>query len=341
MSTTALRKYQRLECSGLWRPSPEAQRREVIVGLREATLVLSDPKTEMALSQWSLPAIERRNPGQMPALFQPGAEDAEQVEIDDPEMISSLEMVHVVLERRKPHPGRLRGLIVGVLAVSITTLAVFWLPGRLISYTASVLPLPTRQALGALALSDLERLTGTPCSHGAGPASAAKLAARVVPAAPPQVLVVRDGLKAATHLPGSMVLLPASLLNETDGPDVAAGQILAEAVRAETQDPVTDLLRHAGLIATIRLLATGILPRDAIVGYGESLLARAPQPIDNNVLLGSFKAADLSSSPYALSLDPTGASTLPLIEGDPFLGGSPRLALTDGDWLVLQAICSD
>ena len=58
------------------------------------------------------------------------------------------------------------------------------------------------------------------------------------------------------------------------------------------------------------------------------------------LLLEMFKAADLSSSPYALSLDTTGATTLPLIERDPFLSGSPRPVLADGDWLGLQAICS-
>ncbi len=340
MSTTALRKYQRLECPGLWRPSPEAQRREVIVGLREATLVLSDPKTEMALSQWSLPAVLRENPGQLPALFRPGPDDGEELEIDDAEMISSLDMVHVVLERRRPHPGRLRGLILGGLAVSIVALSTVWLPGKLIAYTASMLPLPTREALGALALKDLERLTGTPCAQGTGPASAAKLAARVAPESPPRILILRDGLKTATNLPGNVIVLPSSILNETDGADVIAGYVLAEMIRAKARDPITDFLNHAGLIATTRLLATGVLPTDAAAGYGEILLAHSQQPLDATLLLEMFKAADLSSSPYALSLDPTGATTLPLIERDPFLSGSPRPVLADGDWLGLQAICS-
>ena len=65
---TALTKYQRLECVGLWRLTASAQLREVVVGLRDTTLVLADPRTEMALSHWSLPAVERLNPGQMPAL---------------------------------------------------------------------------------------------------------------------------------------------------------------------------------------------------------------------------------------------------------------------------------
>ena len=47
---TALKKYQRLEASGLWRERPGAQARDVIVGLREATLVLSDPRSEAPLT---------------------------------------------------------------------------------------------------------------------------------------------------------------------------------------------------------------------------------------------------------------------------------------------------
>ena len=69
---TALAKYQRLECTGLWRPTAAAQMREVVVGLGSTTLVLADPKTAMALAHWSLPSLERLNPGEMPAIFAPG-----------------------------------------------------------------------------------------------------------------------------------------------------------------------------------------------------------------------------------------------------------------------------
>lgn len=39
---TALREYDRLEATGLWRPGPEEQRREVVVSIGEATLVITD-----------------------------------------------------------------------------------------------------------------------------------------------------------------------------------------------------------------------------------------------------------------------------------------------------------
>ena len=144
---TALNKYQRLECSGLWRAGPTAQRRDVTVAFREATLVLADPRSEQPLSHWSLPAVQRMNPGGSPALYSPDAGASELLELDDPDMIAALGTVQGVLERRRPHPGRLRNwVILGVLA-SVAALGVFWLPGAMSRHAALVLPQTTRTAI--------------------------------------------------------------------------------------------------------------------------------------------------------------------------------------------------
>ena len=82
MRSTALKKYQKLESPGLWREAPELQRREVVVAFGEASLTLSDPRTDSALSHWSLPAVERLNPGETPALYSPGRDALETLELD-------------------------------------------------------------------------------------------------------------------------------------------------------------------------------------------------------------------------------------------------------------------
>ena len=46
---TAIRKYERLESPGLWRATPQDQRREVIVGLREATIVLAEKMVTVSM----------------------------------------------------------------------------------------------------------------------------------------------------------------------------------------------------------------------------------------------------------------------------------------------------
>ena len=137
---TALVKYDRLESLGLWRDHPQARGKDVVVAFRDATLVLSDPKSDLALSHWSLPAVTRLNPGALPALYAPGAEADETVEIDDPNMIAALDTVHLALMRRKARPGRLRAVILTAATAGTLALGVFWLPDALVRHTASVLP---------------------------------------------------------------------------------------------------------------------------------------------------------------------------------------------------------
>ena len=65
---TALKKYARLEATGLWRQTPEDQRREVVVSIGDATLVISNTN-DTALTHWSLAAIERAGTSDDPATF--------------------------------------------------------------------------------------------------------------------------------------------------------------------------------------------------------------------------------------------------------------------------------
>ncbi|MEO8241763.1 MAG: hypothetical protein ABI832_05580 [bacterium] len=342
---TAVDKYQRLECVGLWRSTAGAQLREVVVGLRDATLLLSDTRTGMAVMHWSLPAVERINPGDMPALYTAGRLDdgspAETLELDDPEMISALDTVHVALERRQPHPGRLRGVTVVGVMTAVFCLAVLWLPGAMIRHTASVLPPSTRVQIGKMALQDLARVTGSPCNTPLGKRAAAALALSLSSAGVTEILVVRDGVDTTVSLPGGIVVLGRKIVEEAQDPEIVAGYVLAEAVRAETHDPSVPLLYHAGLIATFRLLTTGVLSPEATNLYAESLLkSRKPVP-DQERLLERFRQVNLSSTAYADALDPSGETTLNLIEADPFKGRSPAPILADNDWISLQSICTE
>lgn len=338
---TALKKYLKLESNGLWRDAPEAQRREVVVSFGEASLVLSDPRSESALSHWSLPAVERMNPGEMPALFAPGADADETLEIDDPVMIAALDTVRSALASAVPHPGRLRtSVLIGSTAL-VLALGLFWMPGKLVEHTALVVPTATRAEIGRMALEDLRRVTGAPCAGVLGQRALEDLAQRLFDPPVPQLLVLRDGQAPALHLPGQIVLLNRALLDDHDGPEVLAGFALAEVARSAVEDPLVPLLRHAGLTATFRLLTTGVLSESAVAGYAEVILRQTPAVLDATLLLPRFEAAGVPATPYAYALDPSGESVLPLIEADPFRTGAPRPVMADGDWVSLQAICSD
>ncbi len=338
---TALKKYQKLECTGLWRPAPEDQRREVLVNFGEASLTMADPRTELALSHWSLPAVERLNPGEMPALYAPGSDAAETLEIEDRDMIAALDTVRAALRSTRPRPGRLRNPVLGGLSVLVLLLGVFWMPGALVRHTASVVPPATRAEIGAIALQDLMRLTGKPCAAPLGRRAADRLSLRVFGYDGVRLLVVRDGVRQPVHLPGHQIVFGRTMVESADGPEAIAGHALAERMRAERLDPLIPLLRHAGIAATFRLLTTGVLPADAVEDYGQTLLQTPPTDLPDAELMPRFEAAGIPARPYAFSVDPTGESMLGLIEADELRRDSPRTVLADGDWISLQGICAD
>ena len=334
---TALRKYQRLESTGLWRETPEARLHEVLVALRATTLILSDPKTEIPLTQWSLPALRRLNPAQVPAVYAVADDKSETLEIEDRDMILALEIVSDTLERRRPKTGRLRGSLFGGTAAVLLALAVFWLPGSLIDYTANMLPLPTRVQLGQLALADLRRLTGSACASPLGTAALERLARRIDPINPPVMKILREGLNRPAAVPGDLVVLPERLLAQSDGADAIAGMVIAERRRMMGREPTKALLHYAGLWATLRLLTSGTMAPQSLAGYGEGFLQAEPAALDDDDLVSAFKTAAITTRPYEDLLK--AAVNTPAHLADPMPNGSDPVVLEDGVWLSLQAIC--
>ncbi|QUS35849.1 hypothetical protein [Falsirhodobacter algicola] len=333
---TALKKYARLECPGLWQPGPDLPRREVIVSFRAASLILSDPGSGQALAHWSLPAVTRLNGRTRPALFSPDAAAEETLEVEDDYMIAALDTVRGALEAARPHPGRLRNwVLAGTFALVVA--GALTLPGALVSHTLDVVPDATRVRLGEMALSEMVHLTGTPCATTLGTAATESLSTRIFNAASIRVLIVRDGLDHPVHLPNSQILIPARYVEDFDSPAPLAGAALVERLQAEAEDPLRPVLEHAGILATLRLLTTGDLPPRALDGYAEALAAEDPPSLPDGVLTAAFTAAELPLTPWARAAAPAHAEAL--IAADPWPEGPPRDILPDNEWISLSAIC--
>lgn len=334
---TALREYDRLEATALWRPGPQDQRREVVVSIGEATLIITDTR-DRALTHWSLAALERQNPGERPAIFSPDGDTGETLEIgpDEGEMIDAIEKLRRAVERSRPHPGRLRQ--VSILAISglFLALTVFWLPGAMLRHTLDVVPDIKRQEIGAAVLGRIERLSGKACNTPEAQAGLNRLARRT---GVRKVVILRTGVKDSLLLPGQIVLLNRALVEDHEDPAVAAGFILMETARAQADDPLARLLRASGLTAPLRLLTTGSLTPQMLDRYSETvLLSPKPDPEDDRAL-AAFAEAGVSSVPFAYARDITGESVLGLIEADPMAGQDPDPIMADRDWILLQNIC--
>jgi len=335
---TALQQYAHLECPGIWRAESDAQRRDVRVFIGDATLVIAD-QNGTALTHWSLPAVERLNPGERPAFYSPDEDGTELLEIDEDLMIEAIEKIRRVLRRRHPKRGRLRAATFLGTVAALAAFVVFLLPEVAMRHTLNVVPQVKRAEIGQQLYHRITDLTGGACTAPGTLPALARLQKRLEPALAGQILVLRGPMRPALHLPGGGVLLDRTLVEDHEGPEVMAGFILAETWRAEQKDPLERLLDEGGLLATLRLLTTGTVSDEVLRKHARSLLRVEDLPVDTVALLERFKRAELPSSPYAFALDPSGETTLELIEADPVPPGAARLILSDTDWVGLQGIC--
>lgn len=338
---TALTKYERLEAAGLWRAAPDKQRVDVIVSLGDATLTIKDMR-DQALAHWSLAAIARSNPGKRPALFHPEGDPTETLEIpaDEDEMIRSIEKLRKAVERARPHKGRLRGLLTLSLLAAALAAAVVLLPNALVEQALKVVPNVKRAEIGNALLTKMQGATGAPCGNSGSRSALVELTQRLSnDEAPTYLAIMRAGVRDAIHMPGGVILLSRTLVEDHESPDVAAGYVIAEQTRRSARDPLRHLLENAGMLATLRLLTTSKLPQSALEAHAKRLLTEDPAPVAIDPLLANFAALSVPSSPYAYAVDVTGETTLPIIEGDPMSGGAARAVLPDASWVRLQTIC--
>ncbi|MDO6584363.1 hypothetical protein Q4543_02430 [Salipiger sp. 1_MG-2023] len=339
---TALKEYVRLEASALWRAEPGAQRREVIVSLGDASLTIAE-FSGRALAHWSLPAVRRANKGQRPAIYYPDGDPGETLEFreDAEDMIDAIERLMRTIDKRRPKPGKLRLVLLSGVATVVLAAAVFWLPGALVRHTEKVVPMVKRDEIGAALLSRITRIAGQPCVTEEARLPLRHMALRILgESRQDDLFILPDGLRTTAHLPGGLILVSRDVLENYEDPDIVAGYILTESLRAARTDPLGDVLEHAGLWAALQLLTTGKLPDSALDRYAETLLSRLPETLPTEVLRDAFDRAQLRSAPYATALDPGAERTAVLANGDAATAANTRLVLPDADWVRLQGVCS-
>lgn len=342
---TALRQFQRLEAQGSWRATPDGPAREVVVSLGEATLVLSDPAGDRPLSHWSLPAVVRigadPGPGGGAAVYAPGPDSTDEtVSIDDPLMIEAIARVQGAVATRRSDTGRLRSTLAVLGILGLLGVLLMWLPDALVTHAARIAPPAQARAIGEAVLADLETVSGTVCDRASGQAVLDHLAP-ILLNENADIRVLPEPVGGVRRLAGDVYVIGNDLLRGAPGPEVAAAHLVAASLAVDDADLRLAALRHAGLWASLRLMTLGHLPRRAMAGYGAALLSRpALRPADD-ALLAALAPRGIPAEPYARSLDPTGRTVQPLLDGTgPAAEAPARTLLTDEQWLALQQICA-
>jgi hypothetical protein len=335
---TALKEYDRLECTGLWRSGPAEQRREVAVSFGDATIVLTDMQNR-ALAHWSLAAINLQKHTGDTSILRPGSDSDESLEISDRVMLEALAKVHKAIERNRPHPGRLRLILALVIVIIIGMISAIWGPKAIISYASTVVPQVKRVQLGDALAQRIGQLAGPYCSSPEGNHTVQKLADRLNTDRTLRLLVLPGQRTLPITLPGGKVILFENMLTTSDDPAVTAGYILSALAAFDHQDPLRAYLEQAGPFTSLSLVASNNLSKTQVDQLAKIALSQPQTPSPQTALLNLFSTAKISSSPFARVK--AGTEGQGLIAQDPFLAGSPYPVLTDGAWLSLQAICSD
>jgi hypothetical protein len=304
--------------------------------LGDATLVIHD-RGERPVAHWSLPAIERKGTG-TPAVYVPGPDSVEELEIADPEMIAAIETIRSAVVKRQAKPGALRASFFGVLLLAIAAAAAFWLPEAVVRHAARVVPAQTRSAIGNELLVHVTRLTGPACADSANNGPLMRLDRRLRGADAGRLVLVPGGAVESLHLPGGTIVLRRTLAEDHDQPAVVAGYVLAEDAAIKARDPLLDLLEAAGPVAAFRLLTTGRIADEVLAAEAERLVSGHEAEPPPEAIIAAFAHGQVSTEPYAYARDVTGETTLWLIEADP-VGRAGRPVLSDGDWVALQGAC--
>ena len=336
-NVTVLAKYQRLEAEGIWHRSPNEQRRDVIVSVGKTTITISTP-TEITLTHWSLPAMQRINPGQMPALYCPEGDSSETLELAEETFVEAVEKVLESVRRRQGRSGSVRRIASIGLLIAVLGGAALWLPGATARHTASLLPDVARASIGTSILSEMDRMTGPPCDAPSGIRALEHLQDRLFGAESVRLVVLPSTLLETAHLPGGTILLAHKLLKEMETPEILAVYVLAEDIRRNHSDPVARLLHVAGIKNVLVLLTQGTVPDEALAGMAEHVVTAVPSPVPTDVLMDRIAAADMTIRANANLGDDPGQSTATVASA---VAQATLPILDDGDWIALQGICAN
>lgn len=330
---TALNEFSRLESPGLWRSAPGAQRRDVVVSFGEATLVLSD-MAGRPLAHWSLPAVERINPGRLPAMFSPDPERSETLEIEEDLMVEALGKVQRAIARSGPRPGKLRLMIAALMAATLALLGVYWLPAALVGQSMAAMRPVTAQEIDKKLLDEITLLIGPPCAAPSGIESLTLLRTRL--GLQGTIHVLPGELPHPLQLPGGMVLLDRAMVELPDDPAIAAGYVL-EAV-SEGAEAMPQALARLGVGGNLSLLATGHIRAADGKRLAREMIGQSRNAPDPTRLAAAFDAARVPMRPWALHDDITGTQHAAALAITQAPEATPQI-LPDAKWIALQNIC--
>lgn len=349
---TALDQYQRLEAVALWRPTPDADPREVIVSFGNATLTLMN-MDEQPWAHWSLAAVQEIGSDAGGLVLTPDPDQAETLTLNDPDMIEAIRAISTGTSQQPDAVRRIRLLMPILLTIAVLIGIGLMARHPITAYLSHQIDDVTWERAGIaltteLMLPDNARLCRIN-SPGAlrttrGHPLLAQISARLTTGGTTiRPTIARFEGAPVLFLPGSLVLINADVIDRADQPEQIAGLLALAQARHNlnlNRDVITQTL---GLMGTIRLAFSGAIPQ----AYYDEILTALEQSAQHDgqadsAALRLLTTAQLPSLPVSLLLNEYGVPRLrieALQAGDSIGPAIYTPALDDADWLRLQATC--
>jgi hypothetical protein len=336
---TALTQYQRLEATGIWRKSAEAQRLDVIISIGESSLVITDIN-EKPLAHWSLAALAVVQSKDGNKLYHPDGDPGETLELgsNENEMAKAIEKVMKAVDRRRPKPGRLRIFSLASILIVILGLSIFWLPAALRDYTQKIIPEVREQEMGKAVFNEFISFVGAPCSRELGIIALDKFSSNLGLVEYSFYIVPSETIE-AIHLPGKIIVISKALVEDFDDPDVVAGHILAQIQREAKSNALDELMKQMNNIEIIQFLLGKSPDASTLREFSKDWIIKKQLDIDLEILMNEFNKRAISALPYSYAIDVTGQNTQIMINSEKISQKVRKPSLDDSAWLALQTIC--
>ena len=336
---TALTQYQRLEATGIWRKSAEAQRLDVIISIGESSLVITDIN-EKPLAHWSLAALAVIQSKDGNKLYHPDGDPGETLELgsNENEMAKAIEKLMKAVDRRRPKPGRLRIFSLASISIVILGLSIFWLPAALRDYTQKIIPEVREQEMGKAVFNEFISFVGAPCSRELGIIALDKFSSNLGLEEYSFHIVPSETIE-AIHLPGKIIVVSKALVEDFDDPDVLAGHILAQIQREAKSNALDELMKQMNNIEIIQFLLGKSPDASTLREFSKDWIIKKQVDIDLETLMNEFNKKAISALPYSYAIDVTGQSTQFMINNEKISQKVRKPSLDDSAWLAMQTIC--
>ncbi len=327
--------FQRLETHGVWRDSATDPGRRVVVLLDEKFLTFVSMNNR-PLTHWSIDAVRRINPGELPAHYTPDESGDERIELADELFVSVLqELVEPKPETTDAaEPQKWPGRAVAAALVLAVFCGLILASDRIAGGMAGLVPAAERLEIGDRILAHLTEIAGPECQSAAGNNALSVLERRLFDGGK-SIRVIRGMPQTTAHLPGNILILSGAVLARNSQTAAVAGHLLQEYLRAEQADSMAELLRFAGIGAAVKLTFRDSIDDEMLRRFAETLIGGQPAKVSESALLEQFQRAGFPSSPFARATRSLGL----LLAKDPYKGRSFRPLLNDNAWFDLKGIC--